>query len=47
VLGKKRSEIMKKRITFGRQGLPESLVKKKKGGEGLRMALSEEDRAEP
>lgn len=38
---------MKKRIPFSWQGLPESLVKKRKGDEGLRMALSEEDQAEP
>jgi hypothetical protein len=38
---------MKTKFTFGRQGLPESMVKKKKGDEGLRMSLSEEDRTEP
>jgi hypothetical protein len=38
---------MKARIHFGRERLPESLVKKKKNHEGLRMGLSGDDRAEP
>jgi hypothetical protein len=38
--GKKRSYTMKTRIHFGTEELPESQVRRKKGGEGLRMAIA-------